>query len=139
MKKTIPGLPLWMFGMLLAPCVAARPQPAPRVVHVFVALADNKYQGIIPVPAQLGNGSDPGRNLYWGAAYGVRTFFKGSSDWELIGRVRDPIPPSSSDASSDIVSRGFISSPMLTKAVKFALRLRAFSPLPPVMAPKSYP
>src|SRR5207249_7887936 len=27
-----------------------------RVVHVFVALADNQHQGIIPVPPALGNG-----------------------------------------------------------------------------------
>ena len=57
---------------------------APRVVHVFVALADNQHQGIIPVPATLGNGSDPQRNLYWGAAYGLKTFFKASKEWELI-------------------------------------------------------
>jgi hypothetical protein len=27
-----------------------------RTVHVFVALADNQNQGIMPVPARLGNG-----------------------------------------------------------------------------------
>ena len=42
--------------------VAAR-TPA-RTVHVFVALADNQNQGIIPVPAKLANGEDPGPNLY---------------------------------------------------------------------------
>jgi len=58
-------------------------QPAqPRVVHVFVALADNQHQGIVPVPAKLGNGEDPEHNLYWGSAYGVETFFGRSSDWE---------------------------------------------------------
>jgi hypothetical protein len=61
---------------------------APRTVHVFVALADNQHQGIIPVPAVLGNGSDPQRNLYWGAAYGVKTFFKTSKDWELVSSSR---------------------------------------------------
>ncbi|PYU67781.1 MAG: hypothetical protein DMG49_17830 [Acidobacteria bacterium] len=55
-----------------------------RVVHVFVALADNQNQGIIPVPPTLGNGTDPQRNLYWGAAYGVKTYFKASEDWELV-------------------------------------------------------
>ena len=49
-------------------------QDAPRTVHVFVALADNQYQGIVPVPAKLGNGTDPERNLYWGSAYGIKTF-----------------------------------------------------------------
>ena len=46
-----------------------------RTVHVFVALADNEHQGIVPVPAKLGNGEDPEHNLYWGSAYGVKTFF----------------------------------------------------------------
>jgi hypothetical protein len=56
----------------------------PRVIHVFVALADNAHQGIVPVPAALGNGDDPARNLYWGAAFGVRTFFRKSSDWKEV-------------------------------------------------------
>lgn len=47
-----------------------------KVVHVVVALCDNKYQGIVPVPAMIGNGQDPSNNLYWGAAYGVKTFMK---------------------------------------------------------------
>ncbi len=51
---------------------------------MFVALADNVNQGIVPVPAKLGNGEDPGNNLYWGAAYGVKTFFKRHSDWALV-------------------------------------------------------
>jgi hypothetical protein len=63
---------------------------APRVVHVFVALADNQHQGIIPVPAALGNGDDPARNLYWGAAFGVRTFFRKSPEWQETLRVENP-------------------------------------------------
>jgi len=55
-----------------------------RTVHVFVALADNQHQGIIPVPAKLGNGEDAERNLYWGSAYGVKTFFARSADWVRI-------------------------------------------------------
>ncbi|MGA2413270.1 MAG: hypothetical protein ABSF59_02415 [Candidatus Sulfotelmatobacter sp.] len=57
---------------------------APRSVHVFVALADNQHQGIVPVPAHLGNRDDPGPNLYWGSAYGVKTFFARSADWLLL-------------------------------------------------------
>ena len=41
-------------------------EPGLRTVQVFVALADNQSQGIIPVPAKLGNGEDPEHNLYWG-------------------------------------------------------------------------
>ena len=56
----------------------------PRVVHVFVALVDNQHQGIVPVPAFLGNGEDPAHNLYWGAAFGVKTYFKNNAEWELL-------------------------------------------------------
>lgn len=55
-----------------------------RTVHVFVALADNQYQGIVPVAAILGNGDDAGHNLYWGSAYGVKTFFSRSAEWAKI-------------------------------------------------------
>jgi hypothetical protein len=65
-------------------------QAKPRVVHVFVALADNEHQGIVPVPAALGNGDDPARNLYWGAAFGVRTFFRKSADWKEIASISHP-------------------------------------------------
>jgi hypothetical protein len=55
-----------------------------RVVHVFVALADNEHQGIVPVSPKLGNGEDAERNLYWGSAYGVKTFFSRATDWQRI-------------------------------------------------------
>lgn len=53
--------------------------------HLFVALCDNKYQAIAPVPERIGNGQNPKSNLYWGAGYGVKNYFLNkSSDWELI-------------------------------------------------------
>ncbi|MDX1936179.1 MAG: hypothetical protein SFU21_03645 [Flavihumibacter sp.] len=55
-----------------------------KVVHVFVALCDNKYQGIVPVPAAIGNGQHPASNLYWGAAAGVKTFLKKQQHWQLL-------------------------------------------------------
>lgn len=61
-----------------------------RVIHVIVALCDNENQGIVPVPAHLGNGTDPKGNLYWGAAYGVRSFFTKSSDWEKSAEILNP-------------------------------------------------
>jgi hypothetical protein len=67
-------------------------QDAPRVVHVFVALADNAHQGIVPVPARLGNGDDPEHNLYWGAGYGVKTFFARSAEWRLETSQLPPKP-----------------------------------------------
>ena len=55
---------------------AAMAQPPTRVIHIFVALCDNASQGIVPVPARIGNGDDPKNNLYWGAAFGIRTYFE---------------------------------------------------------------
>lgn len=63
---------------------------ASRTVHVFVALADNQHQGIVPVAAILGNGEDAERNLYWGSAYGVKTFFARSADWTRISCGEKP-------------------------------------------------
>lgn len=63
-----------------------------KVVHVFVALADNAHQGIIPVPKALGNGDDPDKNLYWGAAFGVRTYFRNSSEWKQVSLIQNPEP-----------------------------------------------
>jgi hypothetical protein len=61
----------------------------PLVAHVIVALVDNEHQGIVPVPASLGNGADPKSNLYWGAMYGVRSWFRRSPDWRML-----PVPAS---------------------------------------------
>lgn len=55
-----------------------------KTIHVFVALCDNLNQGIVPVPQKLGNGQDAKNNLYWGALYGVKTFFKNDKDWMLV-------------------------------------------------------
>jgi hypothetical protein len=68
----------------------AQAQEQQRLVRVIVALADNEHQGIVPVPKALGNGDDPKRNLYWGAAFGVRTFLRNSNDWREIGVVANP-------------------------------------------------
>ncbi len=60
-----------------------------RTIHVFVALCDNKYQGIVPVPKSLGDGQSPKGNLYWGAAYGIKSYFKYiAKEWKLIKNVR---------------------------------------------------
>jgi len=60
------------------------------MVHVFVALADNQHHGIVPVLQALGNEDDPGRNLYWGAAFGVRTYFKKAAGWKEIAVFQNP-------------------------------------------------
>jgi hypothetical protein len=66
--------------------------PPPVTIHVLVALCDNKYQGIVPVPARIGNGQDPANNLYWGCGYGVKTFLKKQPDWQLIKLIKQPSP-----------------------------------------------
>lgn len=64
-----------------------------RTIHVFVALCDNEYQGIVPVPAKLGNGKEPNSNLYWGAAYGVKSYLKyKTDDWKLIESIKPDNP-----------------------------------------------
>ena len=69
---------------LLAVYYSHAQDPSQRTIHAFVALADNQHQGIVPVPARLGNGLDPVHNLYWGAAAGIKTFFLRSPDWALL-------------------------------------------------------
>lgn len=61
-----------------------------QVIHVIVALCDNKYQGIVPVPEAIGNGDDPANNLYWGAGFGVKNFFRKAKDWTLVLEQRNP-------------------------------------------------
>lgn len=61
-----------------------------KVIHVLVALCDNENQGIVPVPAFLGNGEDTVRNLYWGAAYGVKTYFGKSQNWQKLQTIANP-------------------------------------------------
>jgi hypothetical protein len=81
---------LFLGTFLLCVSGVSTAQPKQRVVHVFGALADNEHQGIVPVPAFLGNGDDPARNLYWGAAFGVRTFFKHAPEWKEILYSKQP-------------------------------------------------
>ena len=89
MIRLRPGVFVWVW-FCVAVSVAPAQDSALRSVHVFVALADNQNQGIIPVPAKLGNGEDPEHNLYWGSAYGVKTFFARSADWERIACGEKP-------------------------------------------------
>ncbi|WP_117885230.1 hypothetical protein [Aureibaculum luteum] len=64
-----------------------------KTIHTFVALCDNINQGIVPVPKSLGNGKDIKNNLYWGAAYGVKSYFKNkTSDWELVNTLATDNP-----------------------------------------------
>ncbi|WP_157135121.1 hypothetical protein [Leptonema illini] len=53
-----------LFGMFLL----TMPLQAEKRIIVFVALADNDWQGIVLVSPQLGDGDNPESNLYWGSA-----------------------------------------------------------------------
>lgn len=61
-----------------------------KTIHVYVALCDNINQGIVPVPKKIGNGQDTRNNLYWGALYGVKSYFKRSKNWTLISTQPNP-------------------------------------------------
>lgn len=64
-----------------------------KTIHVYVALCDNQFQGIVPVPERIGNGKQPNSNLYWGAGYGVKTFFKvKTKDWQLVEQRKSSNP-----------------------------------------------
>lgn len=55
----------------------------PARIHVFIALADNKSQGILPVPAKIGNGNDAAHNLYWGCSDALKPVLIASKSWKL--------------------------------------------------------
>lgn len=75
------------------PSPASEPLRNPgKLIHVVVALCDNRFQGIVPVPPRIGNGDDPANNLYWGAAFGVKTFFRKAREWSLLADVKNPKP-----------------------------------------------
>lgn len=59
-----------------------------KTIHVIVALCDNKYQVIVPVPPAIGNGQNPDANLYWGCGFGVRTYFSNSAQWKKIKTIK---------------------------------------------------
>ena len=52
-------------------------------VHLFVALCDNDSQGIVPVSRALGDGDSTKTNLYWGAAFGVKTYLP-KRGWTIV-------------------------------------------------------
>jgi hypothetical protein len=67
--------------MFLATSIEAqKANSGSKTIHVIVAWCDNEYQGIVPVPKHLGDGDNPATNLYWGATYGVKNFFKRSEE-----------------------------------------------------------
>ncbi|MCU0437631.1 MAG: hypothetical protein MUC49_06920 [Raineya sp.] len=63
-----------------------------KTIHILVSLCDNVYQGIVPVSVSLGNGQNPASNLYWGAGFGIKTYFKKSKNWTLLKTEKGSYP-----------------------------------------------
>jgi hypothetical protein len=61
-----------------------------RTVGVFIALCDNVYQGIVPVPKAVGDGDDPEHNLYWGCSEGFMGVFGKSPQWKKESSAETP-------------------------------------------------
>ena len=83
---------LLLFALVILNAGFAQDETNTKTIHVYVALCDNANQGIVPVPAKLGNGQDARNNLYWGAMYGVKSYFKRSKEWTLVKTEKDPEP-----------------------------------------------
>lgn len=60
----------------------------PLVVHIMVPMCDNENQGIVPVNRWLGDGRNLKTNLYWGAGYGVKSYFK-KQGWKILSSKID--------------------------------------------------
>jgi hypothetical protein len=71
-----------MRHLVIAALLATPLFAQPVRVHVTVALCDNATQGIVPVPAAIGDGNDPRTNLYWGASYGLKSWLK-REHWKI--------------------------------------------------------
>jgi hypothetical protein len=67
-------------------------EAAPKQARVFVALCDNKTQGIVPVGEKIGNGDKPDDNLYWGCSEGLGSFFRSSGRWKITSSRTNVTP-----------------------------------------------
>ncbi len=70
--------------------IAAHAEPVR--LQVFIALADNRTQGILPVPAKIGNGDDADANLYWGCSEALKPVLRASTGWKLTRTDKNPSP-----------------------------------------------
>ena len=64
--------------------IALTAEAEDKEIRVFIALCDNKTQGIIPVSPKIGNGDDPDSNLYWGCDEGFGSVFRHSKNWKVL-------------------------------------------------------
>ncbi len=78
--------------LLLLTLFASAASAEPARIHVFVALADNRTQGIQPVPARIGDGDNKDENLYWGCSEALKPVLKASGEWKLASSAAGPKP-----------------------------------------------
>lgn len=69
--------------------VALMAQGENKEIRVFIALCDNKTQGIIPVGEKIGNGDDADANLYWGCDEGFSSVFSRTKSWKVLESQSD--------------------------------------------------
>ena len=85
---TMTGMPYLVMtkfcpAILLLSLLTSSALAAPKNVRVFVALCDNKTQGIEKVGEKIGNGDVPDENLYWGCSDGFGSLFRHSREWKV--------------------------------------------------------
>lgn len=85
-------LPLLLSSLLLLAYVAGPAGAEPKQARVFIALCDNKSQGIVPVGEKIGNGDDADANLYWGCSDGFGSYFRRSKSWKTTALEKDVSP-----------------------------------------------
>jgi hypothetical protein len=81
--------PLFLLIHFLLALATLSSHAAPKQIRVFVALCDNKSQGIIPVGEKIGNGDNPDANLYWGCSDGFGSLFSRSKLWKVTDSRKD--------------------------------------------------
>lgn len=89
---------LLLLAFLLTALHAAAEQ---KIIHLFVALCDNKTQGIAPVGKTIGDGDKPDANLYWGCSDGAQKIFTKSHYWKKLETHK----PQELDPSSPVMRR----------------------------------
>ncbi len=78
---------LFLFSGYLT-CLCASGEDT-QTIRVFVALCDNKTQGIMRVGEKIGDGDKPEANLYWGCSDGLGLYFKKSRHWTVVESEKD--------------------------------------------------
>ena len=91
--RILQNMPATTIRLILALILANSAFAAEPVrIQVFIALADNKTQGILPVPPAIGNGDDAAKNLYWGCSEALKPVLKSSGIWKLVRTETAPRP-----------------------------------------------